>query len=104
MSMASTNTAPTVDSHLLVQLLLCIGLPMLILPILVAAIYCLICCAKNRKKSKTDVEQGNLLVKSSDCGSSDSGSDETQFKMTPALATNSVHMPVRPGAVHGRNF
>lgn len=102
MSAAGTNTAPTVDSHMLVQLLLCIGLPMLILPILATIGYFGFRWIKARKNSQTDLERGRL-VKSPDSESSDGGSDETDFKMTPALATNSVQMPARPGAV-SHNF
>lgn len=94
MSAAGTNTAPAVNSHMLVQLLLSIGLPMLILPIIATIAYFGFRRIKAKKNQQKDIEQGDC-VKSSDCASSDTDSEETKFVMTPALATNSVQMPVR---------
>lgn len=85
---------------MLVQLLLCIGLPMLILPCLTAVVYFGFRYFKSRKNARTDVEQGDCIKTSTRASSSD-GSDESQYEMTPALLTKSVQIP--PAAVF-RNF
>lgn len=95
-----TNIAPAVGTHMHVQLLLCIGLPMLILPCLTAIAYFGFQYFKARKNTRTDVEQGDC-IKTSTRTSSGGESDELQYEMTPALLTKSVQIP--PAAVF-RNF
>jgi len=75
---------------MLTQLLLSIGLPMLILPLLATAAYFVIRNYQKRKAALKDLEQGNFILNSTD---SRSGSDELEPKMTPAIAANSVHVP-----------
>lgn len=85
---------------MLVQLLLCIGLPMIILPCLTAIAYFGFRYFKARKNSHTDVEQGDCIKTSTRASSSD-GSDESQYEISPALLRKSVQIP--PVAVF-RNF
>lgn len=95
------TTAPTTDSHMLVQLLLCIGLPFLVLPLLATAAYLAFRWFKARKnKSEVkDVENGDLIL-SPVSQDSDDSSIMSLHRMTPALVTNSVQVPV----AFGRNF
>jgi hypothetical protein len=98
-----TNTAPTIDSHMLVQLLLCIGLPFLILPILATAAYCGFWWLKAKKKGKPidkDVENGDLVLSATKEDSDEDKSVGSQHEMTPALVSNSVQVPVS----FSRNF
>ena len=96
-----TNTAPAIDSHMLVQLLLCIGLPFLILPLLATAAYLGLRWykAKKSKPVTRDVERGDLVSNSPRQDSEDEIT-EPQHTMTPALISNSVQVPV----AFGRNF
>lgn len=96
-----TNTAPTIDSHMLVQLLLCIGLPFLILPLLATAGYLAFRRFKAKKTTpvSNDVEKGDSIL-SKTRGSEDRSAVEPQHMMTPALVTNSVQVPV----AFSRNF
>jgi hypothetical protein len=91
---AGTNTAPAIGVHMLVQLLLCIGLPMVILPTLTAIGYFGFRYLKSRRNARMDVERGDC-IKMSTCESStsDGGSEESKYMMTPALVTNSVQVP-----------
>jgi hypothetical protein len=100
-----TNTAPTIDSQMLLQLLLCIGLPLLILPLLATAGYFGFRWLKARK-SKTagkDIEKGELVETSK---SEDDEEESIEMEpravltKTPALISNSVQVPVGLG----RNF
>lgn len=85
------NTAPPIGTHMLTQLLLSIGLPFLIIPLIAAVVYYGFRYLRNRKSAKGDVEK---CVKDSSSSSSGSGSESGQaFEMTPALATNSVQVP-----------
>jgi hypothetical protein len=96
-----TNAAPAIDSHMLVQLLLCIGLPFLILPLLATAAYCGFRWLKAKKKKPVvkDVEKGDFVL-SSTKGDSDEESVGPQHETTPALVSNSVQVPV----AFSRNF
>ena len=99
-----TNTAPTIDSHMLVQLLLCIGLPLVILPILAAVAYLGFRCFRARKSKPAgrDIEQGTGFVhnKTREVVEEEIGPVEDRHMMTPALVSNSVQVPV----ALGRNF
>jgi flagellar biosynthesis component FlhA len=110
-----TNTAPTIVSHMLVQLLLCIGLPMFILPLLATAAYLAYKWLKARKAKAAgkDVEQGDS-VETTTREEDEEESDETEprnvLMKTPALVSNSVQVPVgcsrnflREGCSHGKN-
>jgi hypothetical protein len=91
---AGTNTAPAIGVHMLVQLLLCIGLPMVILPTLTAVGYFGFRYLKSRKDARTDVERGDCIEMSTrESSSSDGESEESKYVMTPALVTNSVQVP-----------
>lgn len=96
-----TNTAPARNSHMLVQLLLCIGLPFLILPLLATAAYLGLRWykAKKSKPVTKDVERGDFVFNSPRQDSEDD-STEPQHTMTLALISNSVQVPV----AFGRNF
>jgi hypothetical protein len=89
-----TNTAPAIGVHMLVQLLLCIGLPMAILPTLAAAGFFGLRYLKSRRNARMDVERGDC-IKMSTRGSSgsDGESEESKYMMNPALVTNSVQVP-----------
>lgn len=88
---------------MLVQLLLCIGLPFLILPILATIAYCGFRWLKAKKKKEKpvvkDVENGDYVL-SSTKEESDEESLGPEREMTPALITNSVQVPV----AFSRNF
>lgn len=86
---------------MLVQLLLCIGLPFLILPILATAAYFTFRWYKAKKDKPVvkDVEKGEFVLKSPR-QDFEVESIEPQHMMTPALITNSVQVPV----AFGRNF
>jgi hypothetical protein len=93
-----TNTAPATGVHMLVQLLLCIGLPIVILPTLTAIGYFGLRYLKSRKNARMDVERGDCIKTSTRKSSgSDGESEESKYVMTPALVTNSVQVPA--GAV-----
>ena len=96
-----TNTAPAIDSHMLVQLLLCIGLPFIILPLLATAVYFGYRWfkAKENRPVVKDVEKGDFVLTTSREDSEDE-SIGPQHMMTPALISNSVQVPV----AFGRNF
>jgi hypothetical protein len=95
---AGTNTAPAIGVHMLVQLLLCIGLPMVILPTLTAIGYFGLRYLKSRKNARMDVERGDCIKTSTrESSGSDGESEESKYVMTPALVTNSVQVPA--GAV-----
>jgi len=95
------NTAPAIDSHVLIQLLLCIGLPFLILPLLATAAYFGFRWIKARKSKPVvkDVEKGDFVL-NSPRQDSEAESIEPQHMMTPALITNSLQIPI----AFGRNF
>ena len=99
-----TNTAPTLDSHMLVQLLLCIGLPLVVLPILAAVAYFGFRCFKTSKTKPAgrDIEQGADFVhsKTREVNEEETGQVEDRHMMTPALVSNSVQVLV----ALGRNF
>jgi len=98
-----TNTAPTIDSHMLVQLLLCIGLPFLILPLLATAAYFGFRWIKARKNKPVveDVEKGDFILSSTSTRKdSEDESVGPEHMMTPALVSNSVQVPV----AFSRNF
>jgi len=96
-----TNTAPTIDSHLLVQLLLCIGLPFLVLPLLATVAYCCFRWFKARKNKPVvkDVEQGECVLRLS-CENTKGERAGPQYVVISAVVTNSVQVPVGLG----RNF
>lgn len=86
------NTAPPIGTHMLTQLLLSIGLPFLVIPLIATVGYFGFRYMRNRNSAKGDVEK---CVKDSGSSSSSSGSggeDGQAFEMTPALATNSVQV------------
>ncbi|GAB7332117.1 hypothetical protein MBLNU13_g03998t2 [Cladosporium sp. NU13] len=95
------NTAPAIDSHMLVQLLLCIGLPFIILPLLATAAYFAFQWfkAKKNKPVARDVEKGDLVL-NSPRQDAEVESLEPQHMTTPALISNSVQVPF----AFGRNF
>jgi flagellar basal body-associated protein FliL len=79
---------------MLVQLLLCIGLPVVILPTLTAIGYFGFRYLKSRRNARTDVETGDCIKMSTrKSSSSESGNKESKYVMTPALVTNSVQVP-----------
>lgn len=88
--MSGTNQAPPVGIHMLTQLVLSIGLPTLILPLLATAAYFVIRNYQKRKAALEDIEQGEFILNSKDLRS---GSDELDPNMTPATPVNSVHVP-----------
>ena len=96
-----TNTAPAIDSHMLVQLLLCIGLPFIILPLLATAAYFTFWWfkAKKNKPVVKDVEKGDFVFSPVRQDSYDE-SVESQHVMISALVSNSVQVPV----AFSRNF
>lgn len=87
---------------MLVQLLLCISLPFLILPILATAAYLGFRWVKARKNQHIvkDVEKGNFALESTREDSEDESVETQQMEMTPALVSNSVQVPV----AFSRNF
>lgn len=95
------NTAPSIDSHMLVQLLLCIGLPFLILPFLATAAYFAFRWykAKKNKPVVKDVEKGDPISNPVSQDSNDANV-KSQHMMTPALVSNSVQVPI----AFSRNF
>ena len=96
-----TNTAPAIDSHMLVQLLLCIGLPFIVLPLLATAAYFAFRWFKTKKNKPIvkDVEKGDFVL-TTPCEDSEDEDIGPQHMMTPALISNSVQVPV----TFGRNF
>lgn len=86
---------------MLVQLLLCIGVPLLILPILATVAYYGFRWLKARKKKPNvkDDENGEFVL-SSTKEESDEESLGPEREITPALITNSVQVPV----AFSRNF
>lgn len=86
---------------MLVQLLLCIGLPVLVLPILVAAAYFAFRHLKARRKkaAQKDLERDGF-VESSISVDSEVELLLSRHVMTPALVSNSVQVP----AGFSRNF
>jgi hypothetical protein len=91
---AGTNTAPAIGVHMLVQLLLCIGLPMVILLTLTAVGYFGFQYLKSRRNARMDVERGDCIKTSTrESFDSDGGSEESKYMMTPALRTQSVQVP-----------
>jgi flagellar biosynthesis component FlhA len=94
-----TNADPTIDSYMLVQLLLCIGLPMFILPLLAAAAYFAFKWLKARraKAAGKDVEQGNSVettTREKDEEESDEAEPRNVLMKTLVLVSNSVQVPV----------
>ncbi|KAM0724318.1 hypothetical protein Q7P37_000200 [Cladosporium fusiforme] len=97
------NTAPPITKHLLSQLLLSIGLPFLIIPIVAAIGYYGFRYLRNRKSAaKEDVGScAKACVSSSGSSGSENdsasgGGEEIEMTMmTPALKTNSVQVPGR---------
>jgi hypothetical protein len=89
---------------MLVQLLLCIGLPFLILPILATAAYCCFrwfrAKQKKNKPAAKDVERGNFVLSSTQEDSDEDKCVSSQQEITPALVSNSVQVPV----AFSRNF
>jgi type III secretory pathway component EscV len=87
---------------MLVQLLLCIGLPFLILPILATIAYCGFRWIKAKKKKSVvkDVEHGDFVVSSTKEDSDEDKSVGSQQELSPALVSNSVQIPV----AFSRNF
>ena len=87
-----TNTAPVIDSHMLVQLVLCIGLPFIILPLLAYFGFRWFKAKKNKPLLK-DVEKGDFVL-SPVRQDSDDESVKSQHVTIPALVSNSVQVPV----------
>jgi hypothetical protein len=67
------NTAPSIDSHMLVQLLLCIGLPFLILPFLATTAYLAFRWYKARKTSLLSMTSRRAIL------------SQTQSARTPTM-------------------
>lgn len=76
---------------MLVQLLLCIGLPFLILPLIATAAYFGFRCFRALKLANGDVEQQNV-VSSSNGKTLASDSEVSSSSAIPALSTNSVQL------------
>ena len=87
--MSSGNTAPAIGSHMLIQLLLSIGLPLIIIPLVATAAYFGFRCFRARKLDSGDAEMQSV-VGSSNGKTLQFDSEDSSSNVTPALATNSV--------------
>lgn len=88
-----SNTAPAVGTHMLTQLLLALGLPMVIIPLVATAAYFGFRSFRARQLAASgDLEQQSN-VSLSNGKTSDSNSEESGLSVIPAPATNSVHVP-----------
>jgi hypothetical protein len=74
------------------QLLMPIGLPMIIIPLVATAGHFGLRCFRARKVDNGDIELQSV-VSSSNGKTLQSDSEDSSSKVTPALATNSVQMP-----------
>ena len=86
---------------MLVQLILCIGLPFIVLPLLATAAYSGFQWIRARKSKHVvnDVEMGDFIL-SPPRQDSEVENIKPQHMMTPALISNSVQVSV----AFGRNF
>jgi hypothetical protein len=90
-----SNTAPAVGTHMLTQLLLALGLPMIIIPLVATAAYFGFRRFRAQKlaSSSGDIEMQSI-ASSSNSKTSPSDGDKSGLNVIPALATNSVHVPL----------
>ena len=80
---------------MLTQLLLALGLPMVIIPLVATAAYFGFRFFRARQLAGSgDLEQQQSIASSSNGKTSDSDSEESDLRVLPALATNSVHVVV----------
>jgi hypothetical protein len=79
---------------MLTQLLLALGLPMVIIPLVATAAYFGFRCFRARQLASGDLEQQQSIASSSNGKTSDSDGEESDLRVLPALATNSVHVVV----------
>jgi hypothetical protein len=77
---------------MLTQLLLSIGLPMIIIPLVATAGYFALRCFRARKVDNGDVELQSI-VSSSNGKTLQSDSEYSSSKVNPAFATNSAQLP-----------
>lgn len=97
------STSPQITAQLGIQLVLCIGIPLVALPILACAIYFPVRAYLKRRASKRaaiDAEVGESVALNDLSDSFAASKPLTEPELVPALKTNSVHVPlVRQSAI-----